>query len=380
MLISYLSSVRIPSEKASGLAIARQCQAFGENGHEVVLHIPKRNKNEHSTIAEVYGFEPNFAFTYYPARSIYSLGKIGFAYMLCRDALRLYFVYRKTDKKPDLIYSRDQRLLVPFILFGLKDKCYVEVHTKHSDFLTKFVIKKAKKVVVISQGLKKFYSTMVSRPDIQVEPSGVYLEQFKNLSEQSVSRAELGLPQDKTIFSYVGKYSTMGESKGVDELIQGFGIFAKNHLDTAMYVVGVDQSESKTVEQVAQDSGLILRKNIFITTLDQSKFATYLNASDVLLLNYPKTEHYDKYMSPTKLFAYMAVGKPIITSDLESIRSIKNFEATFSDDDVPASFCTVYEQLSSLTVQAKKNINAVKINSWNYRAARLVPKNNTQVT
>lgn len=119
MNILYLSGVRIPSEKASGLAIVRQCQAFVEIGHEVELVIPNRAfGNSEGTIESVYGIIPSFNIKSIRSKALYSFGKFGFGLMLSYEGLRmfLYFLFKKS--KADIIYSRDQRLLFFFILFG----------------------------------------------------------------------------------------------------------------------------------------------------------------------------------------------------------------------------------------------------------------------
>jgi len=376
MKIFYLASVRIPSEKASGLAIARQCEAFVEIGHTVELFVPRRSNEEKALINDVYGFDPKFKVKYFKANSIYSLGKLGFFLMLMRDAIKLLISYLKTEIKPDIIYSRDHRLLFLFILFGLKEKCFIEMHTKHDDFITKYVLKRAKKVIVISQGLADFYSELIDRADIQVEPSGVYLKQFENLPDSNVSKQKLSLPINKKIFAYIGKYKTMGEEKGVDEIIVSFAKIVSKYPEAFLYLVGIEDSEVEQVSQLSKENGLELGKNMMIEKLDQSMFAQYLNASDVLLMNYPNTEHYAKYMSPTKLFAYMAVGKPIISSSLESIKSILNNDSImFSEAKNTALFLEAMEksleEYELLKYKAGKNLEIVNKYSWNQRGLRI---------
>lgn len=45
---------------------------------------------------------------------------------------------------------------------------------------------------------------------------------------------------------------------------------------------------------------------------------------DVIVMNYPNTEHYAHFMLPLKLFEYMASSVPIVTSDLPSVMEILN--------------------------------------------------------
>ena len=37
---------------------------------------------------------------------------------------------------------------------------------------------------------------------------------------------------------------------------------------------------------------------------------------------FPKTDHYEKYMSPLKMFEYMSAGKPIVASKLPTIEEV----------------------------------------------------------
>lgn len=376
MNILYLSSVRIPSEKASGLAIVRQCGGFVENGHRVDLLVPVRDDNARKSIQEVYGIEPKFSIKEMSLPSIYNFGKPGFIIMMIRDGIKMFRYFLKNKKQIDLIYTRDHRILLPFILFGYSQKCFLELHTKHTDFITKFVIKRVKKLIVISQGLRSFYESL-GRHGIQVEPSGVDLEQFQNLPPVSEIKAKLKLPSDKCIFGYVGKYKTMGESKGVEEIIQTFAAAYQKNKNIFLFLVGVEKDEYDEV--LGLFASLDLPKETFaISELDQSLFALSLVASDVLLMNYPNTEHYAKYMSPTKLFAYLAAGKPIITSDLPSVREVEDMRGVsyVHPDSVleySEQMLSVVTTLKELNLDTQNNISSVQKFSWSERAKRIIP-------
>jgi glycosyltransferase involved in cell wall biosynthesis len=319
--VLYLSGVRIPSEKASGLAIVRQCQAFVDIGHTVELIIPSRSNRKNQSIESEYGIIPRFHIENIKSKGIYSLGKFGFGLMLLYEGLQMFRYFFSIRKQVDVIYSRDQRLLVLFILFGFRDRCYVELHTKHLDPVTHWVIKKVKKVIVISHGLKDLYEEATNRDNIHIEPSGVDLQQFENLPPVEMLRDEFSLPQNKIIFGYIGKYKTMGESKGVEEIIEAFALAHKEDNRIFLFLVGIEERETEEVLEICKKVDLPAAA-FTLSPLLQSKFARYLMVCDVLMMNYPNTEHYARYMSPTKLFAYLATGKPIISSDLPAIRAV----------------------------------------------------------
>jgi glycosyltransferase involved in cell wall biosynthesis len=128
---------------------------------------------------------------------------------------------------------------------------------------------------------------------------------------------------------------------------------------------------------VATKAGLQLDKNILIEKINQAKFAEYLNASDVLLMNYPKTEHYEKYMSPTKLFAYMATGKPIISSNIETVRLMSTeYNALFADsnsiEDYSQLMTYVIENMESMIEGEVQRKKIVEKYSWYKRALNVI--------
>jgi len=375
MKILYLASVRIPSEKAAGLAIVRQCQAFVDIGHVVKLFVPSRDKKLNSSFESVYGITPKFSSVEIKSFSLYSLGWCGFYFMLLFEAVKMFWYIRKKEKNFDLLYSRDQYVLIPFVLSGFASRCYLELHTKKTDFITKFITKRVKKIIVISKGLHEHYADMTGRNDIQVEPSGVDTEQFLNLPTSTELKRKFSLPENSIVFGYVGKYKTMGESKGVEDIIRAFALAYKENTNIHLFIVGAESGEEIEIIELARECDLH-DGTYTVLTLDQKYFAEYLMASDVLLMNYPDTEHYAKYMSPTKFFAYLATGKPIISSDLPSIRDVVGYLGILfvRPNDITAFAYAMNETIGEyikIKNDASKNIDLAKKFQWIHRAQRI---------
>lgn len=380
MNIVYLTSVRIPNEKASGLAIVRQCEAFAKQGHTLTLVRPNRKNTIEEDAFAYYGIlEKNFNIVAVPLiHPRPNFGIVGF--LLMRFSLMLttaWFVFLKRNEI-DVLYARDQWMLFLPLFFIPCQKIVCEMHTKHTNFVTRYVVKKAGLCVVISNGLKEFYTPFRQKSDIVVEPSGVETQQFENLPSVQFVRESLLLPVDATVYGYIGKYTTMGEEKGVDEIIEAFAKVHEVYHRTHLVMAGLERSEFEIVKKKCESLNLNA-DSYTIATLDPKEFAKYLHACDVLVMNYPNTEHYKLYMSPSKLFAYMAAGKIIVTSDLPSIREIVDESAVVFVElenvtDLSRAFELTFKDLKvlgSLGVQAK---NKVKQYSWENRSLRILDK------
>lgn len=321
MNILYIASVRIPDQRAAGLAIARQCEAFGDTGHSLILAAPNRHRVQSRNLFSYYGVRKVFSLTYYPVIDIIHIWEQGFYLVRLTEMISSFLLILRSVVKPDIIYARDQWMLVLPIFFGFRDRCVIEMHTKHTNWAVRYVLRRTKKIIVISKGLQSFYEALVGRKDIVWAPSGVNLDQF-NLQQSKVHlRSKFSLPAETFVYGYIGKYSSFNENKGVDEIIEAFSIAYKQLPNIHLLIVGLEEREFSVVEGVLATFG-IPRNAVSLFTLEQEKFAESVTVADILLMNYPNTEHYAQYMSPTKLFAYLATGYPIISSDLPSVREI----------------------------------------------------------
>ena len=126
--------------------------------------------------------------------------------------------------------------------------------------------------------------------------------------------------------------------------------------------------------------------NIILTGfIDHKKVPLYLKACDVLLMPYQKkVGHRQKniesagYMSPLKMFEYMASGNPIISSDLPVIREVlkDRVNALLVEPDNVNEWSDAIELLRNepelakeIGDQAKKD---VKYYSWDNRVKRIM--------
>jgi glycosyltransferase involved in cell wall biosynthesis len=375
MRITYLASVRIPSEKASGLAIMRQCEAFSSIGHEVTLVRPGRGSSAPQDAFSTYKMEPTFQIATILTFPLFlALGICGYALMRCSlffSSARYVFVHRHAI---DVLYARDQWMLLLPLLFFRKENMVCEMHTMHTHLVTKFVCSRVGRLIVISEGLRRDYAQLLGRTDIILEPSGVDVAQFQHLPSHTEIRHELLVPQNVVVFGYIGKYTTMGEEKGVRELIEGFSALHKNFSDTHLLVSGVEKGEQEHVHATLHACNLT-KDAYTLLPLSAPQFAKLAVACDVLMMNYPNTLHYREYMSPSKLVAYIASGRRIMSSDLPSVRNVlMGTDAhLFLPDDKDAleeAYAQAYRAVKANT--PRKSGDLYLQYAWKRRAERIV--------
>ena len=135
-------------------------------------------------------------------------------------------------------------------------------------------------------------------------------------------RKKFYLPLNKKIIEYVGKYKTMGKEKGVSEIIFQFAELLKTEKEIFLLLVGPNPNETNEIEEFFESLKIGKADYAVVTHVRQKEMPSYLKCADVLLMNYPDSEHYGKYMSPVKMFEYMASGAPIVSTDLPSIREV----------------------------------------------------------
>ena len=315
MKLIYIANIRIPTEKAHGIQIMKMCEAFSNQKLKVELVLPWRFNKIKEDIFNFYGVKKNFKI-----KKLFSLDLIPLSipricfWIQSLTFSILAFIYL-IFKKTDIIYSRDSFSL--YLLSFFKKNLVLELHTFPKNLLLhKRVFKKSKAIIVITDKLKELLIKKgINKNKILVAPDGVDIEKFNIDISKEEARKKMNLPQDKKIVLYTGH---LYEWKGAQILADASKLLDNN---TLIIFVGGTENDVKEFKNRNID-----KKNLLILGYKPySQIPYYLKASDILVLpNSGKTEISKDWTSPMKMFEYMASKRPIIASNLPSIREILN--------------------------------------------------------
>jgi len=315
MRLIYLANVRLPTEKAHGIQIVKMCEVFANQGLDLELVIPWRFNKMKEDIFDYYDVKRNFKIKKLFSLDLIPLNipKICFWIQDLSFALSVFFYF--LFKKTDLIYSRDSFPL--FFLSLFKKNLVYEAHTfPRNFFLHKGVLKKAKAIIVITQKLKElFIQKSIAADKILVVPDGVDLEKFNIKETQEQCRQKLGLPLDKKIVLYTGH---LYQWKGAQILAEAVKFLEDDVL--VVFVGGTEEDEKEFRIKNQELSNVLI-----VGHRPYPEIPYWLKAADVLVLPNSGKEKISQYWtSPMKMFEYMVSQRPIIASDLPSIREILN--------------------------------------------------------
>ncbi len=364
MKILYIANIRLPTEKAHGVQIMEMASAFSRAGVEVELVVPKRNNHLTADPFEFYKIEKTFAVTRLFTWDLIWLGRMGYqieSWLFSISAL--FYVL----KQKHLVYSRDESVLALLALFG---KQYIfEPHIAKWNHIEEFAMAHATLIVPITQGLKDFFIKK-GIPDEQmyVAPDGVNLARFTHNLSKEESRVRVGLPLDKKIVLYSGH---LYERKGPQVLAEAAFILQKDIL--AVFVGGTTEDVARFTEQYGRIGNVLI-----LGHQPHDEVPYYLSAADVLVIpNSAKSEDARVYTSPMKLFEYMTSGKPIVASDVPSLREVLSEECAIliPPNDSEALAQGISWALGSTELSARLGSTAQQLvlaYSWDKRAENIL--------
>lgn len=404
MQLLYIANARFPTEKAHGYQIAQMCQAFIENGIETTLFRPLReNTSELKNVKDVSAYYNlrkkitvktiwtldliRFVTVRYPVFRRFSTFVAVFKTLLFAINLGIYFRIHHKKYKGSVLFLRDMNLfswLYPFLPQDLR-KCVLEIHalsaSKHRAKRQARILQQAKLIISVTGHLKKKLVELgVPGEKIMVEPDAVDLESFTIVESKTEARKKLGIPEDRRIASFIGKYHTRGDEKGIPEIILASKTVFQKHPDLYFYFVGGPLDRVPVYQELITKNALPEKQFVFIDKRPVGEVPYYLKSSDILLMPHPYSEFYAYYVSPLKLFEYMSAKKPIIASSLPSIEEIledrKNALLGKAGDpsSIARNICEVLEHPDLSRKISTAAFNAVQHQTWIKRAERIMER------
>jgi len=369
MRLAYLANIRLPTEKAHGLQIMKTCEALVRQGIVVELVVPTRRNPLEGNSFSFYGVEQ--CFKIHRVRNIDYL-----ALPLPKVAgffLQSVSFYRAAKQylgfcRADIYYTRD--LIVAWLLSRSLSPVFYEIHAipDRIGFWHKKTWGRCKGIIVISNGLKDaLVKQGVSETKIMVARDAVAVDQFTrstNRADQTRTRERLGLSLDKKIVVYTGH---LYDWKGTNILAEAAKLLPDQ---IQVYVVG------GTSEDVARLKNKYHHPNLHIVGWQShSAMPDWHQVADVLVVpTSARSKIGGVYTSPLKLFEYMMSKRPIIASDIPSLREVLDESvATFFTADSPIALAEKIQVVLANTEEGEEKAgrayNLVREKySWDKRA------------
>jgi glycosyltransferase involved in cell wall biosynthesis len=252
------------------------------------------------------------------------------AFSLC-DALTTSYIYQRYSLLNCVGVMLSWWKSVPLILEFNGSEVWVDEHwSKNKRFRLRFLvrwfekinIRYASTIVVVSQPLKTLLIEQGIDPEkILVNPNGVASDLYdcESLADERLRiRSELGLT-DSFVFGFAGTFSYWHGINILHAMIPG----VITRCARAKFLLIGAGPLAHDLERALAQVGIASERVIFVGMVPQSQARSYLAACDAFVSPaQPNSDGSEFFGSPTKLFEYMSLAKPIIASDLPVIADI----------------------------------------------------------
>lgn len=390
MKVAVIAPTAIPSRRANTVQVMKMTQAFATLGHHVQLIIPddpgmhQGSDRTWASLAKHYGLQNQIPMEWLPVKS--ALRKYDYAWNAVRWA---------GSWGADVIYTR-----LPQAAALAANQGYAtvfEIHDRPQGNMMPMLLRLffrgrgSQRLIVISEALAADlideYRFLHDPPLMKVLPDGVDLHRYVDLPAPEESRellsAELKLINQDSKSQFSPERFTAGYTghlypgRGASLILEIAGRIPEINF----LIVG---GEPKDVNRV---QGWVLDRNLDNVTLTgfipNADLPRYQSACDVLLMPYqPHVSassggDIGRYLSPMKLFEYLACGRAICSSDLVVLKEILSSEIAMllPPRDVDPWVAAIRELIDNPSLRkdmAIKASAAAKNYSWEARAEKIL--------
>ena len=313
---------RFPTEMAYGNHVIQIAKAFSGNNCNVNIYYPKtyNSKTLKETPEEYYGQIRNVNFVMIDNRDITSykiynllpsiLKKLLFSLSTFMWAKKL-----KNNQGETIVWSTNPNIL--YIAQKFFDKIIYEKHGE-AKYIQKFSISKIKKnknsllVGVTQESFNELFGS-INQP--LYLPNGVDEGLFKVLDVNKNENITIG---------YLGMLETYGIDKGVLESVKKIDNLNNKYFLNTQVIGGPEHKLQELKHYV--DTSKFKDRYFISSVVPHKEVPNLLNQFDIGIVPYPDNQHMTKYASPMKIFEMAACGVPILASDINSHKELKDFK------------------------------------------------------
>jgi glycosyltransferase involved in cell wall biosynthesis len=314
MKIVYVSNSIIPSRTANSIHVMKMSQAFALNGHEVILLVANRKKEceqDIDNIYKYYGVKQNFEVRRLKCLDKKFIRQITYSLEILKELKKL---------NPDIVYGR---YLYGCFLASFKYKTYFESHAPMDTLFKEILFRvmhqqdKFQRTIVISKALKNI---IIKKYNINKDKLFIAHDGADEVKDNS--KIELRGDKNQLNIGYVGH---LYKGRGIEIIIQ----LSKYFQNINFHIVGGTKKDIKYWSEVIKRDNI---KNFFLYGfVSPQETVKFRNSFDIVLAPYTNSVSVSgnsgdtsTFMSPLKIFEYMAHKKAIVVSDLPVLREVLN--------------------------------------------------------
>jgi len=390
--VTYLADVRLPTEKAHGWQIVKMCEAFAADGADVELRSPRRVQEDPRltgrSVFDFYSVPASFRARELRGPDVVAL-EPRLPVLISRPLIQAWSATWEVgatvaarSTRPDLIYSRD--LAVAVAAAALRAPAAYEVHQLPGPQTRRAISWMARRhqprIVALTPYIRDAYlEEGFDASRIAVEGDAVDPAPYRDLPSPSDARARLGLPPDRAIVGYAGRFHMFEEEKGLPELVRAMAhVPSVEGREPLLVCVGGPLDLVAGYNEVARAAGVPQGRLRFLDRVPNAEVPLWLRAFDVGVMPYPANRHFALALSPLKMFEYMAAGTPIVATDLPSTRLVltdgANARLVAPDDpramgEGIASLLADPALAKRLATRAQEDVDGL---TWEARARRIL--------
>ena len=330
MNVAVIAPAQIPARTANTLQVMKMTQAIAELGYGVRLAVPWYSTESASVavrpatfpeLARHYGLQTEFPIDWLIANP--NLRRYDFGYRAAGWASRW---------GAGVVYTRLPQAAA--IASGRGQKTILEVHDIPQGrfgpwFFRRFLRGSgAARLVVITRSLAADLASRLGAPAdppfTLIAPDGVDLSRYQDLPGPQAARASLEEFSQRGPRFTAGYTGHLYAGRGVELLLELAGLLP----EVDFLLAGGEPGDVARLRGEIQSRGL---GNVIATGfIPNADLPRYQAACDVLLMPYQKRVAASsggdiaRYLSPMKLFEYLACGRPILSSDLPVFAEVLN--------------------------------------------------------